>query len=275
MFSMMVLTLSIREVRCKANQRASLSDSQCECERVSGRCSIWLYNVCMFFVHVGPSCNRQRHFSENSSELGKKKMLNLAVAALAFQAPGIVNPAQHSGMSSIGMSVSRRDVATAALFAGAALSVQPAEAALKPCKSGAQNCWSTASTDKTKLATWTWPKSLSRTEAVASLRAVLDAYPQEGQDKVDLGGWAFATDELAESGYARLEFKSGIGNFAKFFNGGKPFVDDFEVLVEETGVSIRSSSRTGASDLGVNAKRINYIAAALRAKGWEAPGAAA
>ena len=106
-------------------------------------------------------------------------MLNLAVAALAFQAPGIVNPAQHSGMSSIGMSVSRRDVATAALFAGAALSVQPAEAALKPCKSGAQNCWSTASTDKTKLATWTWPKSLSRTEAGASLRAVLDAYPQD------------------------------------------------------------------------------------------------
>ena len=27
-------------------------------------------------------------------------------------------------------------------------------------------------------------------------------------------------EALSERGYARFEFKSGIGNFAKFFNGG-------------------------------------------------------
>lgn len=71
--------------------------------------------------------------------------------------------------------------------------------------------------------------------------------------------------------YARYEFKSGIGNFAKFFNGGKPFVDDFELSVEEASVCVRSSSRVGDSDLGVNAKRLNFIADALRTKGWAAP----
>jgi uncharacterized protein (DUF1499 family) len=207
----------------------------------------------------------------------------------------VVQPATRAGVSGIAMSASqsdvlagidmpakpsRRDFVTTGLLAGAALgglNVQPAEAAaagLKPCPNGANNCWSTASTDKTKLAMWSWPTSTSRSDAIATLRSVLEAYPQAGQvqDKVDLGGWAFAVDELATSGSARLEFKSGIGNFARFFNGGKPFVDDFEVLVEEKGVGVRSSSRVGDSDFGVNAKRINYIAAKLREKGWDAPG---
>ena len=77
-------------------------------------------------------------------------------------------------------------------------------------------------------------------------------------------------DELASSGYARLEFKSGIGNFAKFLNGGKPFVDDLEVLVGDSSVSVKSASRIGDSDFGVNAKRLQYLAAALKAQGWEA-----
>ena len=74
------------------------------------------------------------------------------------------------------------------------------------------------------------------------------------------------------AGYARLEYKSGIGNFAKFFNGGRPFIDDLELSIASNGVSVFSSSRVGDSDFGVNGKRINYIASALRAKGWTAPG---
>ena len=58
------------------------------------------------------------------------------------------------------------------------------------------------------------------------------------------------------------------GNFAKFFNGGKPFVDDLEIDVESTGATFRSKSRVGDSDFGVNAKRIGYIAQALGKKGW-------
>ncbi|CAK9055617.1 Hypothetical protein SCF082_LOCUS30046 [Durusdinium trenchii] len=119
---------------------------------------------------------------------------------------------------------------------------------------------------------WKWPAGKSRTDAVQELRTVIEAYPKEGQDGVDQGGWSFAVDDLSSKGYARLEFMSGVGNFAKFFNGGKPFVDDFEVNVEDDKVSVRSSSRVGDSDLGVNAKRINYIASGLRAKGWEASG---
>ena len=32
---------------------------------------------------------------------------------------------------------------------------------------------------------------------------------------------------------------------------------------------VRSSSRVGSTDFGVNAKRLNYIAASLREQGWE------
>ena len=77
---------------------------------------------------------------------------------------------------------------------------------------------------------------------------------------------------LVSDGYARLEFKSGIGNFAKFLNGGKPFVDDLELQLSDGGLAVKSASRVGDSDLGVNAKRLNYIAAKLREKGWTAPG---
>ena len=150
---------------------------------------------------------------------------------------------------------------------------QPA-LALKPCPPGAQNCWSTASSDKTKLAQWSWPTAMSRADAIKELKGVVSAYPADGQNGVDKGGFRIVDDELEEKGYERVEFLSGIGNMAKFFNGGKPFVDDFELSVEDTGVCVRSSSRVGDSDFGVNAKRINYIAAALESKGWKAKGVA-
>jgi len=163
----------------------------------------------------------------------------------------------------------RRQAVGLAVLAASPLA--PAEAAVNACASGANNCWSTASKDKTKMGAWAWPSGTSRDEAVKTLVAVLDSYPQEGQSGVDLGGWSVADDKLADSGYTRREFKSGIGNFARFFNNNKPFVDDLELSVEEASVAVRSSSRVGDSDLGVNAKRLNFIAAALREKGWSAP----
>jgi hypothetical protein len=36
-------------------------------------------------------------------------------------------------------------------------------------------------------------------------------------------------------------------------------------------LQVRSSSRLGFLDLGVHAKRLNWISAQLRAKGWSAP----
>jgi hypothetical protein len=87
---------------------------------------------------------------------------------------------------------------------------------------------------------------------------------------VDGGGWTIASDDLDSSGTARVEYRSsGKGFFAKTFNGGKPFVDDLNLEVDGTGtVKVRSQSRVGDSDLGVNLKRVNYLAAELKGKGW-------
>ena len=41
---------------------------------------------------------------------------------------------------------------------------------------------------------------------------------------------------------------------------------------DERSVQIRSSSRVGYLDFGVNAKRLNYIAKMLSKKGWQAEG---
>lgn len=104
-----------------------------------------------------------------------------------------------------------------------------------------------------------------------ALRDAINAYPQEGQADVDGGGWAFAEDDLSgNTGLARLEFSSsGKGKFAKFFNGGKPFVDDLNLEVEGNGiVQVKSQSRVGDSDFGVNEKRVNYLAKTLKTKGW-------
>ena len=114
------------------------------------------------------------------------------------------------------------------------------------------------------------PSAPSEAAVKSDLKAAVESYPQEGQAGVDLGGWKYAVDDLDSKGYARLEYKSGIGNFAKFFNGGKPFVDDLEVQTDGAKVAVRSSSRIGDSDLGVNNKRLDFIAAKLAAKGWKA-----
>lgn len=186
----------------------------------------------------------------------------LAAVATAYRLP-----------TSSGEQLSRRSALSSGIAAAFATTALPAFAVeLKPCPKGANNCYSSASEGKNKVATWSWPAGIKRDDALKQLSAIVDGYPQSGQSGVDLGGWSFADDQIASTGYARLEFKSGIGNLAKFFNGGKPFTDDLEFNVESGGVCIRSSSRVGDSDFGVNAKRVNWIADKLREKGWNAPG---
>ena len=140
--------------------------------------------------------------------------------------------------------------------------------ATQPCPAGSQNCVRT---------TWTAPVETTKETAVAQIKAVFNAYPQKGlaDKKIDLGGWKVADGSLDE-GKFRIEYSSGKGFFARLFNGGKPFIDD--VLVEIVASSsspviaeIRSSSRLGKSDLGVNPKRISYLAKQIRQQGWDAP----
>lgn len=124
-------------------------------------------------------------------------LLALAPAS-ALRAPAVIS----SRRAAIGG-------ATAAIFAAPL----QAYAAVKPCPADANNCWSTASTGKTALAPWKWPQEVDRTKAIGQLRAALEAYPQAGQAGVDLGGWTIVDDSLDSSGYQRVEFKSGLGNF--------------------------------------------------------------
>jgi len=49
----------------------------------------------------------------------------------------------------------------------------------------------------------------------------------------------------------------------------KGYIDDVEfALGNGGGIMVRSGSRVGQTDFAVNAKRLNFIAAALREKGW-------
>jgi hypothetical protein len=139
------------------------------------------------------------------------------------------------------------------------------------CPKGSQNCIRTA---------WTPPPGTKPPDAARALRGAIESYPQQGQAGVDLGGWkvaepGFLDGSPAGGGVARIEYTSGVGNFAKFLNGGKPFVDDLRLSLDEAGgavvVQARSSSRVGDSDLGVNQKRLQFLAGALRSAGWDAP----
>lgn len=135
----------------------------------------------------------------------------------------------------------------------------PSAQALEACLRGSQNCIRTS---------WTAPEKLSKAEMVDTIMGVINSYPQEGQAGVDNNGYTVAENTLADKGYARVEYRN-FGNFAKFLNGGRPFVDDLEVeLTDSNTVQVKSSSRIGESDLGVNQKRLLYIGKALKAQGW-------
>lgn len=154
----------------------------------------------------------------------------------------------------------RRDLLQNAAIAtaGAIVVPQPSEA-MTPCPAKSKNCLTTS---------WTAPDA----KAASNIAEIFNSYPQAGQNGVDLGGWRFVDNNLSANGTARLEFMSGIGNFAKFLNGGKPFVDDVSAEIADGGVvNIKSSSRIGESDLGVNQKRLQFLAAQARSKGWDAP----
>lgn len=148
----------------------------------------------------------------------------------------------------------------------------PASANVKACKKGANNCYSSTSAGKNAVPAWSFPAGEASETALSTLAEVVDSYPQAGQKDADKGGWTVVEGSL-KSGNARLEFKSGIGNFAKFFNNNKPFVDDLEFAFDgvQPGVAVFSSSRVGDSDFGVNKKRLDFISAKLREKGWDAP----
>jgi hypothetical protein len=158
---------------------------------------------------------------------------------------------------------SRREMFKSVVATGVATVFASGQAnAIDVCPKGSKNCIRT---------TWTPPAGSSKAANIASLRKVLEAYPQEGQGKADLGGWSLVEDNFSKGG-ASFEYKSGLGNFAKVFNGAKPFTDDLKLEISDSGVvEVRSSSRKGDSDMGVNQKRLAYLGNGLQAAGWTVP----
>jgi hypothetical protein len=163
-------------------------------------------------------------------------------------------------------SVGRRAVFNKVASAGAAVAFAAAASpanALDACPKGSKNCIVTK---------WSPPSGTDAKAAAGTLKKIIEGYPQEGQNKVDLGGWSAVDGSYSPGSLVSLEYTSGIGNFAKFFNGGKPFIDDVKLAIgNDGGVDVRSSSRIGDSDLGVNEKRLSYFVAKLREEGWSAP----
>ena len=119
--------------------------------------------------------------------------------------------------------------------------------ALESCPPKSNNCVRTV---------WTPPEGTSKDDSIKGLLEAINAYPQEGQQQVDEGGWSIVEDNFSTSGTGRIEYKSsGKGPFAKLFNGGKPFTDDVRIEVESNGTAqLKSNSRVGDSDMGVNTK---------------------
>ena len=122
----------------------------------------------------------------------------------------------------------------------------------------APHCFSTSggTASESRLKPW---KAKSGSSAMAELLATVKAYPP-GQANVDKGGFSIIT---ASADYLYVQFES--------LKHG--FIDDVEFAVNERSgeVQVRSASRLGFLDLRVNAKRLNWISADLRAKGWTAP----
>jgi len=117
------------------------------------------------------------------------------------------------------------------------------------------HCFSTSGDADHLLKLWR-PKVASN--PMVELLETVKAYPPF-QARIDGGGFKILT---ADANYLYVQFESLR----------KGFVDDVEFAVnKDGGVQVRSSSRLGFLDLGVNAKRLNWISARLRDKGWTAP----
>jgi uncharacterized protein (DUF1499 family) len=139
---------------------------------------------------------------------------------------------------------------------------------LKPC-GAAPNCFSSSLAAEEdpdhSIPAWKYPSGYDQRRAFEELQTVIQSYPP-GQSGVDGGGFEIKTFD-ATKGYMYVQFEA-------LKNG---YIDDFEAAVvgggvEDRAVQVRSSSRVGYLDYGVNAKRLNYISKQLREKGWQAEG---
>mmetsp|Transcript_63850 Transcript_63850/g.93491 ORF Transcript_63850/g.93491 Transcript_63850/m.93491 type:complete len:268 (-) Transcript_63850:425-1228(-) len=134
----------------------------------------------------------------------------------------------------------------------------PKDGQLKFC-SGQPNCFTSSPLEED--AEHAFPpfeyQGMNKEAAMETLMQVVNAY-KPGQGDIDTGGFKVVK---TSPDYIYVQFESGK----------KGYVDDFELaLVDDGKVLVRSSSRLGYLDFGVNAKRINYFADRLNEyEGWK------
>jgi len=128
---------------------------------------------------------------------------------------------------------------------------------LKQCRD-APNCFSTTfeSFDQGRNNIDAWKFSgKSGSEAIAELKAAVKAY-QPGQQGIDKGGFEVID---SKDNYLYVQFQSQKG-----------YIDDVEFALSPTasnGVLVRSASRLGFYDVGVNYLRLEAIAETVKQKG--------
>mmetsp|Transcript_12228 Transcript_12228/g.18758 ORF Transcript_12228/g.18758 Transcript_12228/m.18758 type:complete len:236 (+) Transcript_12228:63-770(+) len=132
---------------------------------------------------------------------------------------------------------------------------------LKSC-GAAPNCFCSTDSEEDDpehyIPSWKWPSGMSEVEAFTQLTQTVQSY-KPGQNNIDGGGFKVVA---SKPNYLYVQFES-------LKNG---YVDDVEFLSLRDEVQVRSSSRLGWLDFGVNAKRLNAIAEPLQKQGWKAIG---
>jgi len=126
---------------------------------------------------------------------------------------------------------------------------------------GALNCFSTTGDDTHLLQPWTPKGGTSKTQAMDQLVDTIKSYPP-GQARIDKAGFKIVSKKPE---YLYVQFESGKHGF----------IDDVEFAVSggdssnPLEVQVRSASRMGFLDLGVNGKRLNWISNHLvETYGW-------
>jgi hypothetical protein len=109
---------------------------------------------------------------------------------------------------------------------------------------------------------WTY-QGMSVAGALTDLKRAVDEY-QPGQNGIDGGGFKIVSVRLPQDaddvGYLYVQFESAE----------KGYVDDMEFSACNGKVNVRTSSRLGFLDFGVNAIRFNWFAKKLASyNGWK------
>jgi uncharacterized protein (DUF1499 family) len=102
-----------------------------------------------------------------------------------------------------------------------------------------------------------WIPPQGETSPLKVVVSVVGAY-EPGQGGIDGGGFALVKQTDSYLYYQFEALKKG-------------YIDDVEFAIDPstTGIMVRSASRVGVTDFGVNAVRLNYIGAKLQEKGWK------